>query len=152
MWQIGVWEEKEGLGELAKELTQGRAQVKTGNHPALLTGELLDLLIVSPAAVGWAGAAAIYCRTVLLPDSAGAMARTLLADRAVSYGLSGRDTITLSSLEEGRMCVSVQREIIRLDGGLVDRQELILPRKEGQSPEQMLARVGIYLLLGRIEE
>ena len=153
MWQIGVWEENEGLGNLAEELTRdGRAQVRTGNHPALLAGELLDLLIVSPAAVGWAGAAAIYCRTVLLPDSAGALARSLLADRAVSYGLSGRDTITLSSLEENRMCVAIQREIIRLDGGLVERQELILPRKEGHSPELLLAQVGVHLLLGTGKE
>ena len=150
MWQIGVWEEKEGLGELVEELTgSGRAQVKRGAHPALLTGETLDLLVVSPGAVGWAGAAAIYCRTALLPDSAGVLARSLLADRAVSYGLSGRDTITLSSLEEDKICVCVQREIIRLDGGLVERQELILPRREEESPELLLARVGVYLLLGR---
>lgn len=148
MWQIGVWEEQEGLGELVERLTGDRAQVRRGNHPALLTGDPLDLLVVSPAAVGWAGAAAIYCRTVLLPDSAGSLARSLLADRAVSYGLSGRDTITLSSLEEEKICVSIQREIIRLDGGLVERQELILPREAGQTPELLMARVGVGLLLG----
>ena len=72
MWQIGVWEEGEGLRELAAELVgPERAQIHSGNHPGLLTGEILDLLVVSPSAVGWAGAAAIYCRTVLLPDSAG---------------------------------------------------------------------------------
>lgn len=153
MWQIGVWEQNEGLGELAERLTEaGKAQVRKGNHPALLAGEPLDLLIISPSAVGWAGAAAIYCRTVLLPDSAGVLARSLLADRAVSYGLSGRDTITLSSLEEGKMCVSVQREIIRLDGSLVERQELILDRAEEQSPELLLAQVGVCLLLGKAAE
>ena len=150
MWQIGVWEQNEGLTPLAEELTgAGRAQVRSGSHPALLAGEILDLLVVSPAAVGWAGAAAIYCRTALLPDSAGALARALLADRAVSYGLSARDTITLSSLEEEKICVCVQREIIRLDGGLVERQELILPRQKDEPPELLLARVGVCLLLGR---
>lgn len=150
MWQIGVWEENEGLAALTEELAgAGRAQVRRGAHPALLTGEVLDLLVVSPSAVGWAGAAAIYCRTVLLPDSAGMLTRSLLADRAVSYGLSGRDTITLSSLEEEKICVCVQREIIRLDGGLVERQELILPRQEGEPLELLLARVGVCLLLGR---
>jgi hypothetical protein len=148
VWQIGVWEEGEGLSELAAELVgPERAQIHSVNHPGLLTGEILDLLVVSPSAVGWAGAAAIYCRTVLLPDSAGLLARSLLADRAVSYGLSGRDTITLSSLEENRICVAVQREIIRLDGGLVERQELVLPRKETNSTELTLAQVGMRLLL-----
>ena len=148
MWQIGVWEEEEGLRELAAELVgPEHAKIHSGNHPGLLTGEILDLLVVSPSAVGWAGAAAIYCRTVLLPDSAGLLARSLLADRAVSYGLSGRDTITLSSLEENRICVAVQREIIRLDGRLVERQELVLPRKETNSTELTLAQVGMRLLL-----
>jgi len=152
VWQIGVWEQGEGLGELVEALTGGRAQVRKGSHPALLAGDPLDLLVVSPAAVGWAGAAAIYCRTALLPDSAGVLARSLLADRAVSYGLSGRDTITLSSLEEEKICVCIQREIIRLDGGLVERQELILKRTGEQPPELMLAQVGVCLLLGKKTE
>ncbi len=108
----------------------------------------MDLLIVSPIAVGWTEKATIYCRTVLLPDSAGPLARSLLADRVVSYGLSPRDTITLSSLEGNHICVAVQRELIRLDGGVVERQELILPRREGQSPEVLLAQAGLRLLLG----
>jgi len=148
--QIGVWEGNEGLSELACQLTDSEStQVRRGNHPALLTGEILDLLVVSPSAVGWAGGGAIYCRTVLLPDSAGLLARSLLADRAVSYGLSGRDTITVSSLEENRVCVAVQREIIRLDGGLVERQELVVPRQESISTELLLAQVGMRLLLDR---
>jgi len=148
VWQIGIWEENEGLSKFATELIgPERAQIHSGNHPALLTGDILDLLVVSPSAVGWAGGAAIYCRTVLLPDSAGSLARSLLADRAVSYGLSGRDTITVSSLEENRICVAVQREIIRLDGGLVERQELVVPRAETHSTELILAQVGMQLLL-----
>ena len=148
VWQIGVWEQYEGLGALAEELTVGRGEVRTGNHAALLTGEIMDLLVVSPTAVGWAGAAALYCRTALLPDSAGPLARCLLADRVVSYGLNSRDTLTVSSLEENHICVAVQRELIRLDGGLVERQELVLPRRVGESPELLLVQTGMKLLLG----
>ena len=150
MWQIGIWEENdEGLGALAEELIEGRGEVRMGNHAALLTGEIMDLLVVSPTAVGWAGAAALYCRTALLPDSATPLARCLLADRVVSYGLNSRDTLTVSSLEEDHICVAVQRELIRLDGGLVERQELVLPRRAEESPELLLARAGMSLLLGR---
>ena len=40
MWQIGVWEQSEGLAGLARELTgPDRALVREGNHPALLAGE-----------------------------------------------------------------------------------------------------------------
>lgn len=148
MWQIGVWEQREGLYELVRELAGDRARVAQGEHPALLAGASYDLLVVSPHSMGWAGAAVLYCRTVLLPGAAGPLARSLLADRAVSYGLSPRDTLTPSSLDGTHICVAVQRELIRLDGGVVERQELVLPY-DGRQPELALVRTGIRLLLGR---
>lgn len=147
MWQIGVWDQNGELSQLAKTLAGDRARVHAGNHPALLAGESYDLLVVSPSAVGWAGASALYCRTVLLPGAAGPLARTLLADRAVSYGLNPKDTLTISSLEDTRICVAVQRELIRLDSSVVERQELVLPYG-GEPPEQVLVRTGLHLLLG----
>ncbi len=107
MVQIGVWEREEGVaGAVEAALAAaGRAGLRllTGAHPAALAGEALSLLTVSPGAVGWAGAGAIACRTVLLPGSAGPLARHLKADRAVSYGPSPKDSITLSSLEGDRI-------------------------------------------------
>ena len=147
MWYVGVWERGEGLAEAAKELCP-RAKVRAGSHPAQLGTELLELLVVSPAAVGWAGASALSCRTVLLPHAAGPLARSLLAQRVVSYGLSPRDTLTVSSLDEDRASVAVQRELLRPDGGLVERQELVVMRRPGQSAELLLAETGLRLLLG----
>lgn len=152
MWQIGIWEQNEGLETLARVLSRGSgAKVRAGSHPAELTGEVMDLLVVSPTAVGWAGAAALCCRTVLMPDSAGPLARSLLAQRVVSYGVNPRDTITLSSLAEDHICVAVQRELVRPDGRLVERQELVRKRNPGQSAELLLARTGLELLLGTPE-
>lgn len=147
MWYVGVWERDEGLARAARELCP-RARVRSGSHPAQLGTEPMELLAVSPAAVGWAGAAALSCRTVLLPHAAGPLARTLLARRVVSYGLSPRDTLTVSSLEEDRASVAVQRELIRPDGGLVERQELVVERRPGQTAELLLAETGLRLLLG----
>ena len=57
MWQIGVWERDEGLAERVSRLAEGcPALVRACRHPALLAGLALDLLVVSPAATGWAGA------------------------------------------------------------------------------------------------
>ena len=151
MWQIGIWERGDGLNELARAVAGGRAQIRSGDHPALLTGENYDLLVVSPRATSWAGASAICCRTVLLPGPAGPLARSLLADRAVSYGMNPKDTLTISSLEEHRICVAVQRELLRLDGSVVERQELVLPYGGG-APELVLARTGLQLLLGAYPE
>lgn len=150
MLQIGVWEQNEGLEQLAYALSaEAGGQVRAGSHPAVLAGERMDLLIVSPTAIGWAGAAALYCKTALLPDSAGPLARSLLAQRVISYGLNPRDTITVSSLREDQICVAVQRDLIRPDDTRVEQQELVFPRPEDCSIELLLAQVGTRLLLGR---
>ena len=67
----------------------------------------------------------------------------------MSYGPSARNTLTLSSLDELRASVAVQREFFALDGATVDRQELILPW-DGRSPDLLLAETGAALLLGKL--
>lgn len=133
--RVGIWERDEGiraaveagLGELA-------AEVRAGRHPAELAGARLELLTVSPAARGWAGAGAVPCGTVLLPGTAGPLARALNARQAVSYGTSPRDTLTFSSLEGDRLCLAVQRELVTLGGAVVEQQELVLPFSTSASP------------------
>ena len=63
--------------------------------------------------------------------------------------MQDRNTLTLSSLDDLRASVAVQREFVSLDGRAVDRQELILPY-DGRSPELLLAEAGAALLLGRL--
>lgn len=151
MWQIGVWERDEGLAEQVSALAQGvPALVRACLHPALLAGTPLDLLVVSPGATGWAGAGTLNCRTALLPGGRSALTRLLPAGTVLSYGLSSRNTLTLSSLDEGRASVAVQREFVSLAGRAVERQELILPC--GGSPELLLAQAGAALLLGRLPQ
>lgn len=150
MWQIGVWERDEGLAERVSRLAEGTsALVRACRHPALLAGLSLDLLVVSPGATGWAGAGALNCRTALLPGGRSALTRALPAGTVLSYGASSRNTLTLSSLDELRASVAVQREFISLDGRAVERQELILPC-DGCPPDLLLAQAGAALLLGRL--
>ncbi len=148
MWQIGVWEQNEGLAERLSRLGEGRALIRACSHPALLAGTALDLLVVSPGATGWAGASSLSCRTALLPGVLPVLTHALPAALAVSYGLSGRNTLTLSSLGEGRASVAVQREFIALDGRAVERQELVVPYDGSIPAELLLAQVGAALLLG----
>ena len=150
MWQIGVWERDEGLAERVSRLAEGvSVLVRACRHPALLAGQSLDLLVVSPGATGWAGAAALNCRTALLPGGRAALTRPLPAGTVLSYGASGRNTLTLSSLDELRASVAVQREFTALDGRTVERQELVLPY-DGRPPELLLAEAGAALLLGKL--
>ena len=151
MWQIGVWEHNEGLAERICTLAEGRhAMVRACSHPALLAGTELDLLIVSPGATGWAGALVLFCRTALLPGGLSALTRSLPAGNILSYGPSGRNTITLSGLNEGRAAVAVQREFSSLSGHPVERQELVLPFDHTATPDLFLAQVGAALLLDRL--
>ncbi len=147
---MGVWERDEGLAEeLERELAgrDDRPLLRRGRHPAELAGAGLDLLVVSPRAAGLAGAGSISCRLLLLPGCAGALVRGMRVEEAVSYGTSPRDTITLSSLEQGRISLAVQRELVTVEGGVVERQELVLPFPQGVSPELFMAKAGALLLL-----
>ncbi len=153
MRRVGVWERNEGLCEVVQGDLKcsglDRPEIYRGRHPAELAGEMLDLLVVSPRATGWAGAASVNCRLVLLPGSAAPMARGLRVEGAVSYGTGPKDTITLSSLEEDKICLAIQRELVTVKGGVVERQELVLPYPSGQiAPDLFLARVGTLLLMG----
>ena len=149
---VGVWEQGEGLCEtLRKDLKESggeRPGLLRGRHPAELAVGMLDLLVISPRATGWAGAGSVSCRLVLLPGSAAPMARGLRVEGAVSYGTGPKNTITLSSLDSDRLCLAVQRELVTVSGGIVERQDLVLPCPAGQAdPELLLARAGALLLL-----
>ena len=151
MQRVGIWERDEGLFDaLAKQLktdTSERTELFRGRHPAELAIGTLDLLVVSPRATGWAGAASVNCRLILLPGSAAPLARGLRVEEAVSYGTGPKNTITLSSLEANTLCLAIQRELVTVSGGVVERQELVLPYPAGQDPDLFMARVGALLLL-----
>ena len=147
MWQVGVWEQGEGLAEQVSRFSEGRALVRACSHPALLAGVELDLLIVSPGAMGWAGASSLTCR--MAPGGLFALTRALPAHTVVSYGTSPRNTLTLSGRTDGTAAVAVQREFLTLRGRPVERQELVLPCGS-LPPDLFLAQVGAALLLERI--
>lgn len=151
MRRVGIWEREEGIFEAVQHalLRRGEiAELLRGEHPADFTDGHLELLCISPSAVGWAGAGAIQCQTLLLPGAAGPLARGLRCACAVSYGTSPKDTLTFSSLEGDRICVALQRELVTLDGDVVEQQEFSLPFPPERSPLPFLAEVGTLLLLG----
>lgn len=105
-----------------------------------------DLVLLAP---GWReGETAGDCRCLLLPGTMGGLTGRLHAGWVVSYGLDRRDTLTLSSMERGRLLVALQRELVTLDGTTVEGQEFPLSNGSGLSPMAALACVGVQLLLG----
>jgi len=146
MLQLAVWEGDEELSAEVAELSGGKALVRVARQPGPLAGQQFDLLVVSPHACGWAGAGELCCRAALVPGGHAALARRLPARVLVSYGMGLADTLTLSSLRDGRAAVCVQREFTALTGCPVERQELMLPY-HGSPPELYLALAGTALLL-----
>ena len=115
--------------------------------PVCFDRERPSLLVVSPSAARQ-GVELPDCRTVLLPGQAGELLRTKQAASAVSYGPSPRDTLTLSSREGDHLWAALQRELVTLEGTVVEQQELVLPFPPEESPLPFLAVAGTLLLLG----
>ena len=119
--------------------------------PAVGEDQKPGLLVVAPE-VCPAALGELECDMVLLPGNATWPPGALRARSAVSYGLSGRDTLTLSSKEGQRLWVAVQRDLVRLDGTVLERQELPVRMPEGLDELYTLALTGAMLLLGASAE
>lgn len=66
----------------------------------------------------------------------------------MSYGTSSKDSLTVSSIEARCVSLAVQRELVTMLGGTVDRQELVIPLKNSKDPLPLLACVGLLLVMG----
>ncbi|MCI5498195.1 MAG: hypothetical protein MR419_01485 [Clostridiales bacterium] len=108
-------------------------------------GGRADLTVVSPDLVQ-VPASPLPCRVLLLPGSLAHLAQAIPAAWVVSYGLSSRDTLTLSSLASP--CLTLQRELVTLSGDCLEPQEFPLPHRPQGSPLHLLAWAGVQLLLG----
>ena len=149
MYTVGILERTGGLSAfLAARLPQSlldRADLCPAG--SLAAGEVLDLLVVSP---DWTGGDRRVppCRAMLIPGRLAELAGGLTASWAVSFGLSSKDSLTLSSLEKETIHLALQREIVTLTGQRLDPQEFPLDRKDHTALCQILACVGVQLLLG----
>ena len=112
--------------------------------------ERWQLLALTPAAAAGVSAASLRAQTLLLPGGCGgALLSSLSARQVVGYGLSRRDTLTLSSLGGESALLCVQRRFAPLRGAPVEPQELALPRSLATLPgEEALLLAGIRLLCG----
>lgn len=117
---------------------------RTASCSAELSKRNWNLLALTQAGCQKLERREIRCQTLLTPgDCPPALLVCLHADTVVSYGLSPRDTLTLSSLTEPVLCV--QRTLIRPDGAAVEPQEFPLPELPGPAVE-LLPLLGLRLL------
>ena len=144
MERFCVVEAREGIGQAIRRGLERQGMARTGwvsaGHPALL--------VVSPRAAQRRMRLPSACRTVLLPGDAGTLLEGVCAASAVSYGDSPRDSLTISSREGGKVWAALQRELVTVDGHVVERQEFPLPVASEGEELPTLAVAGALLLLG----
>lgn len=84
----------------------------------------------------------LRCRCLLMPGEWERLPR-MEAEHIITYGLSPRDTLTLSSLETPVLCI--QRTLPGICGSEIEPQEIPLPRFSVPA-ESLLALLGLRLL------
>ena len=139
-----VIEEQEGIeADILRRLSRhGRSlgELTVPRHPALL--------VVSPKAAARSAGLSGNCRTALLPGDTPLPRWGLQAASAVSYGAGPKNTLTLSSREGQKLWMALQRELVTIQGQVVERQEFPWTLAYGASPQAALAVAGALLLLG----
>lgn len=108
-----------------------------------LTEHPWPLLALTPGGCRLLGGSRPVCRLLLAPGDCPGLLADIQAETVITYGLSPRDSLTLSSLAEPLLCV--QRALPRLDGTVVDPQELPLPPLPAPA-EELLPLLGLRLL------
>jgi len=86
------------------------------------------------------------CRVLILPG--GASAGPIRADSVITYGWNGKDTVTLSSVGDGKCILALQRAVVTTDGTLVESQEISLRTAGFPSGEVLMACSAAMLALG----
>jgi len=142
MWRIGV---VGGFVEsflcAAQKLFYGRAlnidsYRSSGEYDAVLVLPDADLSDLK-----------VNCRTMVIPE--GTVIDNPQAKSVVSYGMSQRNTVTLSSTQEEDHVIALQRDVLTIGGELVLRQEFNFAC--GLPPYETLALASLLIITGVLE-
>ena len=137
------------VGAKAQALCRA-AEIDACAFPALAdaAGRAWDLLALARNAVKTPLPGGVRTRNLLLPgDSDPSLAQGMGALQIVGYGLSPRDTLTLSSVTGAGRLLCLQRSLLTMDGALLEPQELPLsPALSALSEDDALLVAGLRLL------
>jgi len=111
-----------------------------------------DMLVITESGAKKAPPAGkkIRCGILLMP---GDMDPDFIkADNTVRYGLSERDSVSLSSIKSRECVMAIKNEINALNGRKLEVQEIKIQRKGGMNLMDLMASDACVLLMGREEE
>lgn len=127
----------------ARELVSALPKQVIWRSPLPAEGRWDLCAITGPEAMRLSGTP-LSCETLLVPEAL--YSPVWQARQVVSYGLSGRSSLTLSSMER-RDLLCVRRALTAISGRTVEEQELLLPSAWGvYSPADRLLLAGTWLL------
>lgn len=149
MYVVSILESRPVLSSfLSASLPESlRQEIDLCSAQGMGPGQQADLLVVSPD-LAERDIHPPACRAVLVPGRLSPLARDIPAQWAVSYGISPKDSLTLSSLGEDAISLALQREVVTLGGSCLECQELCLPHGGHRAPMHVLACAGVQLMLG----
>lgn len=115
------------------------------SREADLKNRRCDLVVVSPGyARSKSPSESLNCGALLTPD--GLFFTPSGAKSVVTYGMSSRSTLTLSSIGAERCVMAIQRNVMTASGKLVEEQEMtVMPNGDADTT---LAAAGGRILLG----
>lgn len=125
--------------------------LRKANSYSELNGLTADVLVITSDAAMLLREPSVHmpCGILLFPgDHAPGCeaAEGFEAGCIVTYGMSPKNTITLSSIGEESCVLALQRELMTVKGNVLERQEMCV--KGGMRPDSLLAVVGALLLTG----
>jgi hypothetical protein len=127
---------------------KGKRDVTLLGESALCGGVAPAVVVVSPGAGAKRKSVPELSCDILLTPGKSPPKNKISAATLISYGMSDRDTLTLSSIDSDCLMVTLQRETTAVTGRGLDRQDIPIKRESGVSPEVMLAAAGALLLIG----
>ena len=102
-----------------------------------------DLTVISPSC---SNLSAGCSKSLLVPSVLLLPNAVPINSRIISYGLSSKDSLTLSSISSKRLVITIQREFYTLGGKQVERQEI--PVERHSPPLETLASIAALLVIG----
>ena len=138
------------LRDKLTKLGKGNSQTLTqGAQQSSFSGRYDLFIVTSNESNGESRPQNLETKILLIPgDISPKIAAGISSDWVVSYGLSGKDTITFSSLEPGFALLALQRELVTLAGAVVEQQEIPLPFPRPLSSLEVMVLYASLLVLG----
>lgn len=116
----------------------------------LVESDKADLLLVTEKAVGnKLPVKKIQAKIALLPgDFCSDIYQNIHADCIITYGLSSKNSVTISSIDEDELLVSIQRELLNIADKVIEQQDFPVETIPELDAVQTLAVTAARLLFG----